>query len=537
MLLLAAACGGDDDGGGGGGGGGDNDGQQDEGTPQPGGQVIYGLEAETNGGFCLAEAQLAISGIQVARTIYDTLTAPNADGELVNVLAESVEPNEDYSVWTITVREGITFHDGSALDAQIVADNLSAYQGLYPARTPQLFVFLLQNMEKAEATGPMEVTVTLKSPWVAFPWVLWASNRLGIMGRAQLDAPDAECARELVGTGPFMIERWTVNEELVAVKNPNYWRKDPDGNDLPYLDRIIYRPIAEIAQRVNALEAGQIDAMHTSDTEQIANRLRPLAEGGTIDILESDSYGEVNYIMLNSSMPPFDNKNARLAAAHAINRELLREARGGGLGELANGPFQEDVPGYVEDTGFPTFDLDLAKQYAADYEEETGQALEFTYSYVSSETGTLTAQEIQTQMRDAGIEMDIRPIGDQATAINTALQGQFQAIGWRNHPGADGDTQYVWWHSGSPVNFGRINDTEIDRFFDEGRESEDRVTPYEDLNRRFGEEVYNLWGTWTIWAIATAPEVNGIMGEGPDGNGPFPGLATGHQVDEMWVEQ
>ena len=75
--LLVAACGGEEGGGGGGGGGG----TEPAGDPVPGGELVYGLEAETADGWCLAEAQLAISGIQVARTLYDTLTAPNEDGE------------------------------------------------------------------------------------------------------------------------------------------------------------------------------------------------------------------------------------------------------------------------------------------------------------------------------------------------------------------------------------------------------------------------------------------------------------------------
>ena len=76
LALLATACGGGDDSGGGGSSAGG-----DEGTPTPGGKVIYGLEAETADGWCLPEAQLAISGIMVARTVYDTLTRPNAEGK------------------------------------------------------------------------------------------------------------------------------------------------------------------------------------------------------------------------------------------------------------------------------------------------------------------------------------------------------------------------------------------------------------------------------------------------------------------------
>ena len=93
LSLFAAACGGGDEGES---GGGDQDEQTEEaGTPTPGGKVTYALEAETSGGWCLAEGQLAISGIQVARAVYDTLTVPNEKAEYVPFLAESVEANDD----------------------------------------------------------------------------------------------------------------------------------------------------------------------------------------------------------------------------------------------------------------------------------------------------------------------------------------------------------------------------------------------------------------------------------------------------------
>lgn len=546
LALVAAACGDDDDDDDAGGGGNDDDtsettaAPEQEGTPTPGGEIVYGLEAETNGGFCLQEAQLAPPGIQVAKTLYDTLTAPNADGQIEPYLAESVEHNDEYTEWTITPREGVTFHDGTPVDAQIIADNLNAYRGAYPARSPALTVFVFQDVENIVATPENTVLVTLKRPWIAYDWALWGSSRFGIVGRSQLDGDGTACANDLVGTGPFMLESWTVNQELVAVKNPNYWMTDTEGNQLPYLDKITYRPIPEVAQRVNALETGQIQAMHTSDTEQISQRLRPMQEAGDIQLLESNLFGETNYTMLNVSVPPFDNKNARLAVRAAIDTQFLIDVRGGGIGELANGPFTEGVLGYTEDTGWEGYDLDKAKEYAAAYEEETGQPLSFVYTYVTSESGTLTAQEIQTQLAEAGIDMELRPAGDQATTISMALAGDFQSVGWRNHPGADPDTQYNWWYEGSPVNFGRIADPEINRLLDEGRSETDpeaREQIYIDLNKRFASEAYNIWSSWTTWAIAYAPNIHGIQGPTLSAGAEFPGLGTGHLVQGIWVDQ
>ncbi len=124
VMLLAACGGGKSDSGG-------NAAEEDAGDPVRGGAVTYGIEAETGDGWCLQEAQLAISGILVARSIYDTLTAPNADGDYVPYLAKSVEPNDDYTSWTITLREGVKFHDGSDLTAEVVKNNLDAYRGQY----------------------------------------------------------------------------------------------------------------------------------------------------------------------------------------------------------------------------------------------------------------------------------------------------------------------------------------------------------------------------------------------------------------------
>ena len=272
LALVAAACGGggDDDGGG---GGGDAAGGE-EGTPTPGGKVIYGLEAETTDGWCLPEAQLAIAGIMVADAIYDTLTRPNAEGTYEPWLAQSVEPNDDYTQWTITLRDGVTFHDGSELTAEVVKNNLDAYRGQYPTRNPLLFTFNFANIASVDVVDPMTVSVSMHEPWVAFDAYLYGSGRVGIMAQAQLDDTQS-CDRNLIGTGPFMLTDWVPNQHFQAEKNPDYWATDAAGNQLPYLDEIEFRPIVEVEQRENALLSGEINAMHTSDPESVVGPPRP----------------------------------------------------------------------------------------------------------------------------------------------------------------------------------------------------------------------------------------------------------------------
>src|SRR5205823_4505042 len=130
-------------------------------------------------GLCLPEAQLDISGINYARTIYDTLTMPNEKGDFVGMLAQSVTPNADYTEWTIVIKDGIHFHDGSLLDATVVKNNLDAYRGAYPKRHPILFSLVFgPYVDTVTATDNKTVVVKVKQPWPGFPSYLWASNRL-----------------------------------------------------------------------------------------------------------------------------------------------------------------------------------------------------------------------------------------------------------------------------------------------------------------------------------------------------------------------
>jgi peptide/nickel transport system substrate-binding protein len=537
VALIAAACGGSGgDGGGGGGGGGSAGGDtgaqfgkpDDEGTPQRGGKVIYGLEAETGGGWCLPGSQLAAGGIEVAVSIYDTLMAPGLDdnGDLAYYpfLAESVEHNETYDQWTIKVREGITFHDGTPLDAAAVKLNLDNYRGQGTIGAP-LFTFVFEKVSDVQVVDDRTVQVNMEAPWVGFDAFLWGTGRIGMVAPAQLNNADT-CNRNLIGTGPFRMFNcenadcgWTINDKLVAEANPDYWRTDADGEKLPYLDEIEFRPVIDAAQRVNGLKGGELNLIHTTDGQQIS-ALRDDAEAGTINLLESDFEPEISYTMLNTSKAPFDNQTARLALAYAADPQEFIDLTQDGVVERAFQPFGPESPAYVnpEELDYPEHDLDRAKELVAQFEEETGGPLQFAILSTTAPETVALAQLVQSQAEAAGMQVTIDQV-EQTDLINTALQGNFQAALWRNHPGGDPGTQYVWWYStieaGDPnfVNFSRINNPEIDRIFTEGRAETDpaaRAELYQGIPKVFAEEAYNLWGWYTLWAFAAASDVHGL---------------------------
>ncbi|HEY6398028.1 MAG TPA: hypothetical protein VIX82_11295, partial [Solirubrobacteraceae bacterium] len=226
-------------------------------------------------------------------------------------------------------------------------------------------------------------------------------------------------------------------------------------------------------------------------------------------------------------------------------------------------PYATETVGYQKDPGFPTYDPKKAEDYVKKYEQATGQSgLHFTLDSTPDPSTQQLAAAVKAQVEKVpGISVEIRPPIEQSQYINFALgggdAGQFDAILWRNFPGGDPDTLYVWWKStqtnadGSPVhnlvNFGRVNDPQIDQDLVQGRSETDpakRKALYEDIGKQFAKNAYNIWGWLTLWAFAGKSNVNGFVGPdlpGPnaagDGGGRGVPIASVEPVMGLWVSK
>ena len=510
----------------------------DAGKPTPGGKIVYGVESDTGGGFCLPAGQLAISGVMVAQSVYDPLTWPNKKGEYVPYLAESVTPNADFTEWTIKLRPDITFHDGTPLDADTVKLNLDTYRGQNPNIASTLFSIVLQPIADVTVADPLTVVVTTKMPWVAFPAYLYSFGRMGMMAKAQLQNEDT-CPRQLVGTGPFRLDgNWTPGTPVELKKNKSYWRKDQNGVQLPYLDAITFVGVVESSQRITQLEGGQLDVMHTHFEPEL-KKLQDKADSGAVKLTIGDQGREIRYYMLNAGKPPFDDPKARLAFATALDRAEINTLRNLGRSTIANGPFDKDVMGYVANPGFPKHDLEKAKKLVKEVKAAHGD-FKVTFVILPDTENRNEAELLKQQLSKAGIAVDIRTV-DQTAEISTAIGGDYDVLLWRNHPGEDPDTEYIWWHTGELTNFNKINDPEIDRLLDEGRTNADpakRAAAYKGITKEFAKQVWNVWAWYVDWGIATRPNVNGILGPPlPDGSRPYPNLAGSHPTLGIWVKR
>ena len=322
----------------------------------------------------------------------------------------------------------------------------------------------LEDVAGITVDSPTQLTITTSRPWVAFPWFLYLGGRLVIVAPAQLANPET-CPRNLIGTGPFQFDHWTVNQELVVTRNPHYWQHDAQGRRLPYLDRITFRPVTEGVQRVNGLEAGQLDVIHTADGQQVD----VLVGHPKFNLVrEQPGRGAVRYYLMNTAEPPLDDIRARRAIALAIDRHQINELRNGGIFEVADGPFDRSVAGYMKDPGYPHYSPKESARLVEAYKAEHDGGFHVVLAHTDDPADAAEAQLVKVQLGHVGIDATLQQL-DQTAFILTAVAGNFSILLWRNHPGEDPDINYQWWSSDSRLNFGRIDDPKLQQLLDQGR--------------------------------------------------------------------
>lgn len=547
--LIAAACGGSDDG-----GGetaeestrGEEAGDPDDGAePQRGGSLVFAREAETSSPWTPSSMICDVACHQSIKGIYDTLVWPDAEGVPHGMLLESFEPNADFTEWTLTPREGIQFHDGTPWDVDALDTHFETM------RASILVGNVFNDITDQQIQGDALV-LTMRNPWNKFP--LFLAGQPGYVASPTWLAAVADGSAsetEPVGTGPFEYAAYASGDSFRMTRNENYWLIAPDGEPYPYLDEIEFLVQSENQTRDNAVIAGDIDITHMDSGNSI-ERLRQEADAGTINMLEIDQRQETGYVLINVGDPnsAVNDVRVRQAMAYAFDSVVANESRNAGIFEIANGPFSPGSIGYLEDSGYPQFDLDQATALIDEYESDTGQEAELAYKTVTDPFSIQTAELYRGFWEAAGMTVTLDQI-EQGEFISQALVGNFEAFGWRNHGGFDPDTQEVWWTGENAaefgaigLNFGRIDDEVINENLDIVRESLDdaeRQAAAEAINQRFGEQVYNIWTNWVIWAIPYQPRVHGVQTPVvmPDGTESTPtgiGFTGAINLQQLWVD-
>lgn len=293
----------------------------------------------------------------ILMNIFDSLLSISPDGELHPALATAWEPNTDYSEFTFTLRDDVTFHDGTPFTADAVKasfDHIVSESVLESGGKS-----LLQDHTYVETVVVDDYTVTVKFG-ASYPTFLRDAARqwLSISSPAALEQYGQEYGRNPVGTGPFKFVQWDAQSQIVLERNPDYnWGPEFAAHQGPaHLDQVIFRILPEAATRLTAFETGEIlIASEPPALDAIA-----LAESGSATIDTFAQPGVPAILMINATKAPTDDVNVRKAMVLAVNQE-----------ELAQTAFQElGLPAYsvVSPTTW-SYDEASASLYRYDPEE------------------------------------------------------------------------------------------------------------------------------------------------------------------------
>ncbi|MBW3561082.1 MAG: hypothetical protein KY437_01140 [Actinobacteria bacterium] len=310
--------------------------------------------------------------------------------------AEEPQVSEDRLTYTFTLREGVTFHDGSEMTAEDVVFSLNRGRLL---QHPEGAAFLLGGIESVEAVDDLTVEVTLSAPDVTFLSKLAYTVATIIPSDGPYEAPEeavteAQPAEDLInenefiGTGPYQLTDLREDESITLEAFGDYW------GDAPANDRVLVQFFNESAQLQASLEAGEIDIAFRHLTPEQRASLE-----GSEDIQTIEGEGaSIRYIVLNTLMEPLDDVNVRKAIAAAVDRERIVEEVLAGDGA----PLYSMVPPLFE-AHEPSFETTYADASAEDFISEPVD-LELWYSTDHyAETEPAFAQTIERSLEETGL--------------------------------------------------------------------------------------------------------------------------------------
>lgn len=451
-------------------------------------------------------------------TMYDTLTEWEFDTLKPKPgLAESWKFT-DPTTFVLNIRPGVTFHDGTPLDAEAVKFNLDRNKGDAKSNIKAD----LASVDTVEVTGPMQVTLKLKNPDAALPGIL--SDRAGMMvspAALKASGADGNVARKPVGAGAYSFVSWADGEKIVVKRNEKYWKPNR-----PYPDGIEISIIPELATGARSVTAGQNDLMY-----QVPPRQKAILERSSSIKVTSGPTLYVFQIFLNWAKPPFDDIKVRKALNFAIDREAFVKAALAGLAEPAYMNLPKAHWAYDKSVAelYP-YNPDMAKKLLADAGHKEPLTIELV-GYPDQDS--VQRQEILIEMlRKVGMIAQFRnaPIAETSAAFfGPEKRGSGIMSAWTGRP--DPSLTYsLMYTKDAYYNGGRAPvPAELEAAIKESRASEDielRRKAFATVQRLVMENALVAPLAFQFELVAMNKKVQGYR----------PNLLGKPKYDDVWLE-
>jgi peptide/nickel transport system substrate-binding protein len=453
LLLFALILGGC-----GGGGGGTS--TTPAGTPKTGGTLKIAQETEIN------TLDPNTSGLLVEREIYynlyDSLLGIDAKLNFIPELATAWKYTDDKTL-VMTLRKDVKFQDGTAFNADAVKFNLDRYMtSTDPAAARKSD---LGSVQSVEVQDPATVVIHLKraDATLLAAFVDRAGMMLSPTAVQQLGSKVAQTPLQ-AGSGPFEFVEWKRDDHLTLKRNPDYWRKDKAGHQLPYLDQIIYRPLIDLNAILASLKTADVDMARTVAGKDVD----AVRSDSTLVYKATPSLGYQGF-ELNVSAPPFNDPAKAKAVALAVDRAQILKNVILNNGVVSYGPITPASWAYdPSEKIYDKPDPDKAKA--------TATGFSFTLKTANTQDSIQTGQLIQAQLAKAGITMNLLPEDFGKLTLETRVQHQFDAAltGWSGRIDPDGN-MFAFWHTGGSFNDGRYSNPQVDQLLEQARATTDQA--------------------------------------------------------------
>ena len=507
LLLAAAACGGGDDEGAEEGGGGG----------AKGGDLVFAGAADP----VVLDGALVSDGesLRVITQIFETLVALKAGTtEPEAGLAESWDASEDGLAWTFQLREGVKFHDGTDFDADAVCFNFDrwfnfsgplqnpsasyywqvAFGGFkkYDAKSGAPKDSLYKSCEVKDAnTAVLHLTKPSATLIPALSQQAFSIASPDALKQYKADAGNVDAdgvfhptgtfgTEHPIGTGPFKLDSWTRNDKLTLVRNEDYW------GDKAKLDRLIIRPIADNAARLQALQSGEIQGYDLVEPQDIET----LKGDSDLQVLDRPAFN-VAYVGFNLAKAPTDNIEVRKAVAYGLDRQAVVDNFYAGRGVVAKEFMPPEVVGYADDVTEYPYDPAKAKQILQAAGLKLPVAIEFWYPtdvsrpYMPDPKRNFEAFAASLNKSGFKVTAHSAPWNpDYLGRVDSGTAGNLNLIGWTGDYG-DADNFIGTFFQSGKKQFGtdKKPNKEVQDLLDQAEietDADKREELYQDANRK-----------------------------------------------------
>ena len=431
----------------------------------------------------------AAATFQITNNVYDPLLKVSTSGELLPGLAEEWEVSKDGLTLTFTLRDGVVFSNGNPCDADAVK---ASFERLQAQDSPRNSEYAGYTFEAPDATT---LVVTSESLNVA------ALTDFAYAWSAVVDVTAADDLRSHpVGTGPYTVESWTPQQEVVLKANPSYW------GEAPLLENVVLKVIPKATTQVGTLRTGDVDLI-LADSSQVA----PFENDPSFQII-ADPMNGVQLMAMNCANEALADQRVRQAIVMAVNRQQVIDMVWWGYGEAIGSHYPTVFQGYVDCTQTIPYDPDKARSLLAEAGYGTGLSLwmrlpkDYPF-YVDA------GQVIAGELAKVGVTCNIEIIewGDWLQEVYMDHKYDLTVVG---HTGRlDPITLLARYRSDNSENYFNFSSETVDALIDEYRGELDEARRLEivgELQEELAREAPALYIQTPVMTYVATPEVRGF---------------------------